>query len=670
MFSTNPSDITRPGPVSDMMGPGGIPKPKSLLSSFLFSRLSSQDGQQQEEDRPQQQRFNPPLSLRSNLLPQSLLGDTFHDMGTPRSRTVTGDAPTTDEASRNNFSVLPPRRPWGIASEVHKALPKVPSHYPPFDPNCTALVTDVPPSIVLVRISECLRRRSIAVEYDDESVTARCMTVDRVQFMIQLYRAQTSLSWNENETMEDTPMALPYDTIIVEIRKITGGSSSSMSFYAACSKILLAAKGLDTGDDERPSHRCNGTEFKPQSIAKRRHPSSVVSSRALKRRKPTLLYASTDSSAGDSGNRSDIAEQSLEAALELLQKDRLECQQLGMERLVNLTNRDSVGDEICRHVSRRLLLQEQLPDKSSVPGGIESSSKNWSLMNSIMHPGAKQALVPATDAESERRESDGNTPSMHETKNDRMIRSFLESPALTAVTPPSRKHSPDRQNSTTSSPSFVSSFRKKRSFKINLSADVDLRNQSNEQMSGEELRHEARLRSLALRIFCNALDCLSNTKELPEILHPSATDRRTSHKAQPNIRKPSRWVKPAFLLSLVQDLQGAGRPPSVSETSYKLASVHEAAMAARCLRLLAGYDGDESGSDDDAHQTQQHQQKDKHKHETVCREEQEAVREFLRSEAVLERLEYARTCGRAAHAILHYESELTHNKLTENDRSC
>lgn len=195
------------------------------------------------------------------------------------------------------------------------------------------------------------------------------------------------------------------------------------------------------------------------------------------------------------------------------------------------------------------------------------------------------------------------------------------------------------------------------------SANISVDKQSNDQLTKEELRHEARLRSLAMRVFCNTLDYLSGTKELLDILHPFVTDRKPSHKAHSSIRQPSRWVKQAFLLSLVQDLQGAGRPPSVSEIGYKLASVHEAAMAARCLRMLAGYEGDE-GVDDIGGEYQQ-----QHSHETFV-EEQEAVRDFLRSEAVLERLEYARACGRAAHAKLHYEAECTYDKLTEDDRSC
>jgi len=644
MFSSNHNNQTMPF---------GIPKPKSLLTSFLFSRSTSQ-GKELDSDQPH--KAHQPLSLHSNLLPPSLLGDSL-DSVVPRLRTVTDDtSPSCDEsferhsAERHSSTVLPPpHRSWNIAINDHKALPKVPSHYPPFDPNCTALVTDAPPSIVVVRVSECLRRRSIAVEYDDESVTASCMTVDRVHFVINLYRTSAP-SRDHDEAMEDATMAPPHDAVIVEVRKVTGGSS--MSFYSACSKILLAAKGLDTGNDERPAHRRNGMEFKPRSIAKRQHPSSfLTSSRALKRRKPTL------SNDNPSFDRTSIAEQSLEAALDLLRKDRLECQRLGMERLVNLTNKDSVGEEICRYISRRLL--EQLSNNNASEEGIESSTNRWNLFDCLIHPGADQALEFATGTESEQKGSGvdtKNTPSSQKTKNNRMVRCFLESPSLTAVTPTSKNQTSNEKNHFfPSSLTRVPSFLKKRSLRKIELGDLESPNHSNDSMSQEELIHEARLRSIALRVFCNALETLSETKELPELLY------RTSHKAQPSNGQPSHWVKPAFLLSLVQDLRGAGRPQSVSETSYKLASVHEAALAARCLRFLAGYDSDDIESETESIE---------HTYEASCGNEREALRDFLRSEAVLERLEYARSCGRSTHATLHYEADLTYNKLTEDDRSC
>jgi len=606
-------------------------KSKSYLSSFLFPQ-SPQQGQKEQGSNHSKSQSKVPLTLHSNLLPPSLLED---GLGALRSRTVTDDM----DESRSSFLLHPPpHNTWSIASsDDHKVLPKIPCHYPPLDPNCSALVTDAPPSIVVVRISECLRRRSIAAEYDDETVSARCMTVDRVHFQIQLYRTPSSSPVDcDDDTM------LPPGAIIVEIRKISGGI---MSFYAACSKILLAAQGLDTGDDERQSHQRNGMEFPPCLTGKRRHPSSMVSSsRMLKRRRlPTL----NDTCPTRSSDRVSIAEQSLEDALVLLQKDRLECQQLGMERLVNLTNRDSVGKDISRFVSRRLLQHKNSESTNDV---LTSSTNRWKLIVCLMHPGAEQALLKAPEIDRSL-EFVPDSPNGKDTKNDRMVRSFLESPALTSVTPLSRMHSQDEHQPLSSSPKKGAAFlKKKRSPRKSLLTENESMCQSNDEMSPDELRHEARLRSLAMRVFCNALENLSRTKELHSILHCS-----------PNTMA-SQWVKPAFLLSLVQDLQGAGRPFSVSETGYKLASVHEAAMTARCLRLLAGYDGDESEDDGE----------DSHPHVLSSNdgEDQEAVRDFLRSEAVLERLEYARSCGRVHHAVLHYEAERTYNKLTENDRSC
>mmetsp|Transcript_11265 Transcript_11265/g.28506 ORF Transcript_11265/g.28506 Transcript_11265/m.28506 type:complete len:640 (+) Transcript_11265:152-2071(+) len=639
MFSSGCNGQQQSRPDSEMMGPGGIPKPKSLLSSFLFSRLSNED----QADHPP--RSQQPLSLQSNMLPPSLLRDSIVDnMGAIRQRTVTDDS-TADKTSARNSSLIPPPpfRTWSIASDDHKALPKFPKHYPMFDPYCTALVTDAPPSVVIVRISECLRRRSIAVEYDDEAVTASCMTVDRVHFMIQLYRSPAM----PHDQTADAMLAPPNDAVIVEVRKISG--SSGMSFHVACYNILQAAKGLDTGDDERPSHRRNGIEFRPRSIAKRKHPFSVVSSsRIMKRRRLPLLDEQ-----GQSSDRSAIAEQSLEAALELLQKDRLECQQLGMERLVNLTNKDSTWNQISQYVSRHLLLQGQDQPKKDIDSS--SSSGKWNLIDCLVHPGAEQALGHFPDAKGKSVPSTATfTPHHNETKNDRMVRSFLESPALTAVTPVSKMQSSDRrQHSFTSSLARGASFLKKRSPRKSGGADLN----NDTTMCSAELKHEAKLRSLAMRVFCNALENISKTKELPHILHGHKTDSQ-----------PSRWVKPAFLLSLVQDLQGAGRPPSISETSYKLASVHEAALAARCLRLLAGYESDESTDDEEEEAHQKHS--DRQTIDPHSMAEQEAVRDFLRSDAVLERLEYARSCGRATHAMLQYEADLTYNKLTEDDRSC
>ena len=64
-----------------------------------------------------------------------------------------------------------PRRLWKVNDT---SLKPVPFFYPPLDPRCTVFVSDAPPSVVAVRIAECLRKRSISVEYDEEAVRFVC----------------------------------------------------------------------------------------------------------------------------------------------------------------------------------------------------------------------------------------------------------------------------------------------------------------------------------------------------------------------------------------------------------------------------------------------------------------------------------------------------------------
>ena len=90
-----------------------------------------------------------PTSLFSDALPRSLLGvqqiESELGSGTPR-----------------------PRRLWTIQDTSVKPYPKF---YPPPNPNCSVTVDDgSSPSVIAIRISECCRKHSISVEYDDESV--------------------------------------------------------------------------------------------------------------------------------------------------------------------------------------------------------------------------------------------------------------------------------------------------------------------------------------------------------------------------------------------------------------------------------------------------------------------------------------------------------------------
>ena len=409
-----------------------------------------------------------------------------------------------------------------------------------------------------VRIVECLRKRSIAAEYDDDSALAIAITVDRVHFTIQLYRGSKSQT--------------PSSAVFVECQRQSG---SVTSFHVACHAILQAAKGVDTGIDNRIRRRTNAMEFQSLSpIAKRRKLS------------PSSFSFSSPRTISTISSPFIAAEAAFEAARELLHKDRFECQQLGMEQLVNLTSCDISGYDMSHHVSQRIIQDD------------------WLIESFLLHPEAKEAVATA-------RSNNTNPPrsqncmkaASHSEEIDvtTLIRSFLESSA--AVTP---------------------------SHRMSLYESDD--------QSADEIRHEARLRSLALRVLCNALYNVSQSGELQSVLtliSPSSSKRKGAGS--------SRLVQ--LLLSLVQDMQGMNRPPSiVKETG--LSSVHEATLAVRCLRLLAGSSKDTSSSP------------------------QTFVRSFLRNQVILESLEHARSCGRSTHSVLQKEAERTYTQLTEDVRSC
>jgi hypothetical protein len=555
----------------------GDSRPSSLLSSFLFSQLApslatSEDDMDADMDSVQ---LNPaPPSLLSSALPPSLLKD---------------DPLNLSAGGRPSSIPLRPRRLWNVQDTNLKPIP---AYYPPLDPTCSVLVTDVSPSLVAVRITECLRKRSIAAEYDDDSITAWCMTVDRTHFTIQLYRGNKSAS----SVVDPLALSSGSPAVVVECQRQSG---SSTSFHVACHAILQAAKGMDSGDDNREVHRTNGMEFQSLSPSAKR--------RKLVHGSPLHISSSLE------------AETAFEAAMALLQKDRLECQQLGLERLVNLTNSAISGQDISRYVSRRLLQDD------------------WLLDSFLMHPEAERAM-DAVQINTTRRCNTIKKGDEHDTTTA-LIRSFLES--STAVSPSPRvSYSTEDRNLITAAASS--------------SSDTD-------DLSLDELRQEARLRALALRVLCNALNNASEVGELQNILlasNSTGTYKRKIGGASAAAAVSSeddhlsRLIQPPFLLSLVQDMQGASRPPSVSETGYKLASVHEAALAIRCLRLLAG---STDGAEDRRHSPSSPHSR---------------VRDFLRNEVILESLELARSCGRATHSILQNEAERTYIQLTEDARSC
>lgn len=79
--------------------------------------------------------------------------------------------PSMSDGTRSGLSSVIAARPRRLWTIQDTALRRIPEIYPPLDPNCTTYVGDASPSVVAVRISECFRKRSMAVEYDEESVS-------------------------------------------------------------------------------------------------------------------------------------------------------------------------------------------------------------------------------------------------------------------------------------------------------------------------------------------------------------------------------------------------------------------------------------------------------------------------------------------------------------------
>ena len=346
-------------------------------------------------------------------------------------------------------------------------------------------------------------------------VIATCMTVDRCHFIVRMYQG--------NSKAQSPIMGVDFSHgVIVECMRVSG---SVLSFHSHCTGILQAAKGQSTGDDRRPNYATHVLEFR----------------RLKSQRNQNLVQRSARSGVS--------AAHALEQARELLKKDRLECQQLGMERLVGLTETAVSGEEISSYVSLHLLQDLWLLEYLKETDAEETNDKG-ATGNSLMS--ACTSTLFDTDG---------------------------------AIRP--------------SSASVVAS-----------------------RQVEEEARHAGVLRAAALRVLCNALSVAAEGKFLdPLVCVPD-----------------SPLVSRNLLDVLIQDLKGATRPPGVVMAESRLSSIHEAALAVRCLRILG--------------------------------EHSEECEAYLQREHVLERLEMARACGRSTHWVLQDEAEFTYSKLTEDVRSC
>jgi len=163
---------------------------------------------------------------------------------------------------------LPPRTNWNISDNKLKPIPPL---YPPLISNCCTFIGDSSPSIIATRIAECLKKRSILAEYDDEAATATAYTADHVVFMIHLYKGDkgpkveldiNELSRNKATDLqqnisagtsgESVTYARPNFSqgVIVECQRIRG---CTMSFHRHIHSALSSARGEASGVEDSKS---------------------------------------------------------------------------------------------------------------------------------------------------------------------------------------------------------------------------------------------------------------------------------------------------------------------------------------------------------------------------------------------------------------------------------
>eukprot|EP00542_Grammatophora_oceanica_P019217 CAMPEP_0194029366 /NCGR_PEP_ID=MMETSP0009_2-20130614/3102_1 /TAXON_ID=210454 /ORGANISM="Grammatophora oceanica, Strain CCMP 410" /LENGTH=456 /DNA_ID=CAMNT_0038669007 /DNA_START=200 /DNA_END=1570 /DNA_ORIENTATION=- len=359
--------------------------------------------------------------------------------------------------------------PWRVGDT---RLRPVPAFYPPLVPQCTTFVTDATPSVVAARISDCLGRRSISAEFDNDTCTATCMTVDRVHFSIQLFRGDRNVTPKD---VKDTSVHPDFSHgVIVEVVRQEG---STLSFHSHCRAILGAAKG-----------------YGPHGLFVRKRQASPLGFSNLERPRPVKRSRKV--------GPSEVCT-SLERTWSLLSKDRIGAQQLGLESLVMLLDPQVSGTDVSKEVSKSILY-----DNGPVAAAQSIRGSLIALIQDRVLPG--------------------------ETEEEAVETSFADSVPLGGGDAPSECS----QGSTARRPAVAL----------------------------EDAHSGGMLRSLGLRCFVNALQALEGP-ELSAVLTESV------------------WVSRPFLQALAEDLLGAQRPP-LAVAGTRLASAHEAAYAARCLRLL------------------------------------------------------------------------------------
>lgn len=419
-------------------------------------------------------------------------------------------------------------------------LNPIPPLHPPIPPCCMVYVgdTSATPSMVAYRISECLRKRSIVVEYDSETVTptATCLNQEGVLFVINLYRGGNrhnsgSVSLSEDSRRNGVAKVDFSHGIIVECMRIRG---DVISFHRDCRAILSCARGDSDGLDDLRSSKVallhSPLGFGSQKARARQAVGRVVYEgqdpiELEKDEIPRLLdvwtlnrFSSDEAIVAKNvqAKTMDVAFQALGNALRNLDLDGLDSKLWGMESLVMLTDVPSCGIERAYLASLTVLgLPSHRWGEISVTG--KTATRTFHILSRI---------------------------------HDKVL-SFAKGKTTPQVTTPTHLLAESDQHDN-------NDYEKDK-------ADSD----DMEQDCGVVNEYNIHLRRSALHVLSNALEnVICHCDDFPLLPRPSCDDMTTIE----------------FLEKLGEDLLGASRPPMMS-----LGSAHESTYAAKILRLISSY---------------------------------------------------------------------------------
>jgi len=241
----------------------------------------------------------------------------------PLHRSISLAIPAAKELSRSlpmhkvkqfSHEKMPGDNIWDVQS-----IPTLPMYYPL--ERTHVLVYDELPSVVAKRISDCMRSLSIAAVYDSIKAKARAQTSSHTKFTIQMFSKSTESG------------------VVVEVRRSSG---CSLNFHKSCYPILHAAGGMQF------------TGFDDSLITK---PLSFLCSDAPKSEEDVFV--------------------TVEVANNLLKKDRIDANLLGIESLHMLTDTTSTCPETAALVAKMILLGKH--GNENIRDSIRSLIENWTL---------------------------------------------------------------------------------------------------------------------------------------------------------------------------------------------------------------------------------------------------------------------------------------------------